>query len=93
MRKNIYGRFSAIFFFFFLSWSATYTMISIWFGQAIHLKGVSIGALFSINSVFSLFLQPLYGYLIDKMGSRKNILVCLSGVVALTGPFFIYIYG
>jgi len=93
MRKNIYGRFSAIFFFFFLSWSATYTMISIWFGQALHLKGVIIGLLFSVNSVFSMVLQPFYGYLIDKLGSRKNVLVGLSVVVALTGPFFVYIYG
>jgi len=90
MRKNIYGRFSAIF--FFLSWSATYTMISIWFGQAMHLSGASIGLLFSINSIFAMCLQPLYGYILDKMGSRKNILICLSGAIALTGPFFIYVY-
>jgi len=92
MRKNIYGRFSAIFFFFFLGWSATYTMVSIWFGQALHLNGASIGLLYSINSVFAMFLQPLYGYILDKLGSRKNILVCLGGILVLTGPFFIYVY-
>lgn len=41
--KKIYIRFSAIMFFFFLSWAASYKMISIWLGQTIHLNGASIG--------------------------------------------------
>lgn len=93
MRKNIYVRFSIIFFLFFLSWSATYTLISIWLGQAIHLSGGEIGTLYSINGIFALILQPLYGYLLDKIGDRKNILVYLSILLVLTAPFFIYIYG
>lgn len=92
MQRNIYIRFSAIFFFFFLSWAASYTLIVIWFGQTIHLNGASIGLLFSINSIFTMFLQPLYGYLLDKFGIRKNILVYLGLMLAFTGPFFIYVY-
>lgn len=91
--KNIYVRFSAILFFFFLSWSVSYKMISIWLGQAIHLNGASIGFLFSINGIFTLVMQPLYGYILDKLGNRKNLLLCLSGVLILTGPFFKFIYG
>lgn len=93
MRKNIYIRFSAIFFFFFLSWSATYTLISIWLGQAIHLSGLEIGTLYSINGIFTLAFQPLYGYLLDKIGDRKNVLVFLSSLLVLTAPFFIFVYG
>ena len=93
MRKNVYIRFSAIFFLFFLSWSASYTLISIWLGQTIHLSGAEIGTLYSVNGIFTLMLQPLYGYLLDKFGDRKNILIYLSILLILTAPFFIYIYG
>ena len=93
MHKNIYIRFSAIFFFFFLSWAVSYTLISIWMGQVLHLSGVQIGLLYSINGIFTLLLQPLYGYFSDRLGMRKNILLFLSGSLVLTGPFFIYIYG
>jgi oligosaccharide:H+ symporter len=91
--KSIYVRFGAILFFFFLSWAASYKMISIWLGQTIHLNGASIGFLFSINGIFTLVMQPLYGYILDKLGNRKNLLVFLSGVLILTGPFFKFIYG
>lgn len=91
--KKIYIRFSAIMFFFFLSWAASYKMIAIWLGQTIHLSGASIGFLFSINGIFTLVMQPLYGYILDKLGSRKNLLLCLSGVLILTGPFFKFVYG
>lgn len=93
MRKNVYIRFSAIFFLFFLSWSASYTLISIWLGQTIHLSGAEIGTLYSVNGIFTLMLQPLYGFLLDKFGDRKNILIYLSILLILTAPFFIYIYG
>ncbi|WP_211321936.1 oligosaccharide MFS transporter [Companilactobacillus musae] len=92
MRKSIYVRFSAIFFGFFLSWAISYTLITIWFSQIIHLSGASIGFLFSVNSVFTMCLQPLYGYLLDKLGARKNILIFLCVMLVLTGPFFMYIY-
>lgn len=93
MHKNIYIRFSAIFFFFFLSWAASYTLISIWMGQVLHLSGVKIGFLYSVNGIFTLLLQPLYGYFLDRLGMRKSILFFLSGILVLMGPFFIYIYG
>ena len=92
MRNQIYIRFSAIFFIFFLGWALTYTMITIWFGQVLHLSGAGIGTLFSINAIFTMTLQFLYGYLLDKFGTRKNILIYLGGVLLLTGPFFIYVY-
>lgn len=93
MRKSIYVRFSAIFFFFFLSWAASCSLITLWLGQIVHLNGADIGLLFSINGVFTLLLQPLYGYISDRFGLQKNILLYLSGILIFTGPFFIYLYG
>lgn len=91
--KSMYVKFGAIMFFFFLSWAASYKMIALWLGQALHLSGASIGFIFSVNGIFTMIMQPLYGYILDKLGSRKNLLLCLSGFLILTGPFFKYVYG
>lgn len=93
MRKNIYVKLSAFFFFFFVSWSACYSLFAIWLGQEIHLNGEATGLIFGINAAFTLLMQPLYGFISDKLGVRKDLLIYLSGILILTGPFFIYIYG
>lgn len=93
MRKNAYVRLSAFFFFFFVSWSACYSLFTIWLGQEIHLNGEATGLIFGINAAFTLLMQPLYGYISDKLGVRKDLLIYLSGILIFTGPFFIYVYG
>ena len=91
--RNMYVRFGAIFFFFFLSWSASCSLVVLWLGQAIHLSSSLVGFVFSINAIFSMVMQPLYGYITDKFGVRKDLLIYLSGLLIFTGPFFIYVYG
>ena len=93
MRKNAYVRLSAFFFFFFVSWSACYSLFTIWLGQEIHLNGEATGLIFGIDAAFTLLMQPLYGYISDKLGVRKDLLIYLSGILIFTGPFFIYVYG
>ncbi|KRK80983.1 MFS transporter [Companilactobacillus nodensis] len=93
MRKQVYFKLSAFFFFFFVSWSACYSLFAIWLGQEIHLNGAATGLIFGINAGFTLVMQPLYGFISDKLGIRKNLLVWLSGILIFTGPFFIYVYG
>lgn len=93
MRKSAYFKLSAFFFFFFVSWSACYSLFAIWLGQEIHLDGEATGIIFGVNAAFTLIMQPLYGFISDKLGVRKDLLVYLSGILIFTGPFFIYVYG
>ncbi|MDZ4992542.1 oligosaccharide MFS transporter [Clostridium perfringens] len=90
--KKMYWKLSGFFFFFFVTWSSCYSLFSIWLGQDIKLNGVDTGIIFSINSIFALIMQPLYGYISDKIGFKKNILVFISTLLIFVGPFFIYIY-
>lgn len=90
--KNIYWKLSAYFFFFFFTWSASYSLFSIWLGQYIHLSGVSTGIIFSVNAIFTLCMQPIYGYISDKIGFKKHILFFISILLVFVGPFFIYVY-
>jgi len=91
--KNLYWKLSAYFFFFFFTWSSSYSLFSNWLGQEIELSGAATGTIFSINAIFALCMQPIYGYVSDKIGLKKNILFFISALLLLVGPFFIYVYG
>ncbi|PAD35819.1 MFS transporter [Terribacillus saccharophilus] len=91
--KKLYWKLSAYFFFFFFTWSASYSLFAIWLGQEINLSGAETGMIFSVNAIFALCIQPLYGYISDKIGLKKNILFFISILLVFTGPFYIYVYG
>lgn len=91
--KILYWKLSAYFFFFFFTWSASYSLFSIWLGQEIKLSGSATGLIFSVNAIFALCMQPIYGYISDKIGLKKNILFFISLLLVFVGPFYIFIYG
>ena len=91
--KVVYLKLSAYFFFFFVTWSASYSLFSIWLGQEINLSGADTGIVFSVNAIFALCMQPLYGYISDKIGLRKSILTFISVLLIFVGPCYIYVYG
>ncbi|MEK5231109.1 MFS transporter [Lysinibacillus sp. FSL K6-0232] len=91
--NNLYWKLSAYFFFFFFTWSSSYSLFSIWLGQEINLSGSATGIIFSANAIFALCMQPLYGYISDKIGLKKNILFFISILLVFVGPFYIFVYG
>lgn len=93
MKNNkLYWKLSSFFFLFFLSIAFILTFFVIWLGQNLNLSGVQIGILFSVNGVFTMIFQPIYGYISDKLGLRKNLLYFISTLVIFSGPFLIFIY-
>jgi len=91
--KSLYWKLSAYFFFFFFTWSSSYSLFSIWLGQEIKLNGSATGLIFSINAIFALCMQPLYGYISDRIGLKKHILFFISCLLVFVGPFYIFVYG
>ncbi|MBD1382848.1 MFS transporter [Metabacillus arenae] len=91
--KGLYMKLSAYFFFFFFTWSSSYSLFSIWLGQEINLNGAQTGIIFSVNAIAALCIQPIYGYISDKIGLKKNILFMISILLIFVGPFYIYVYG
>ncbi|OBA07050.1 galactoside permease [Bacillus subtilis] len=91
--KSLYWKLSAYLFFFFFTWSASYSLFAIWLGQEVKLNGSATGIIFSVNAIFTLCMQPLYGFISDKLGLKKNILFMISILIVFTGPFYIFIYG
>ncbi|OAT22516.1 lactose permease [Proteus myxofaciens ATCC 19692] len=76
-------------FFFFFTWSSSFSLISIWLNQFVGLKGTDTGLIFSAISLVALCAQPLYGFIQDKLGLRKNLLLVIAALLILSGPFFI----
>lgn len=91
--KNLYWKLSAYFFFFFFTWSSSYSLFSIWLGQEMNLNGAETGIIFSVNAIFALCMQPIYGYVSDKIGLKKNILFFISTLLVFVGPFYVFVYG
>jgi OHS family lactose permease-like MFS transporter len=87
-----YWLLSGAFFTFFLCWSFSFSLFPIWLSQRIGLSGEMIGVIFSCNAIAALFVMPCYGYLQDKLGLRKHLLMFIAVMLIAAGPFFIYVY-
>lgn len=80
-RANIhaYLTLSGLLFTFFWTWSSVFSLVSLWLSQKIGLKGTDTGIIFSVISLTAFCAQPLYGFIQDRLGLRKNLLWFLGG--------------
>lgn len=93
MKNLVYWKLSGFCFMFFFSWLVFFAFLPIWFGQKLNLSGIQIGTIYACNAIFTMLFQPCYGYISDKIGMKKYLLYFITLLVALTGPFFVFIYG
>ena len=84
---------SATLFFFFTTWSFWFSLFPIWLSQHLGLDGANTGIIYSLNAVGALCLQPLYGYIQDRLGLKKHLMWFIAALLVFVGPFIIYIYG
>ncbi|EJF89097.1 oligosaccharide MFS transporter [Bartonella tamiae] len=91
--KNRYYRYASGYSgLFFIAWSLWWSLYAIWLKNTIGLTGTQVGMLYSVNQFTSIIVMIAYGILQDKLGLRKNLVWLIGIVIALTGPFLIYIY-
>ena len=86
--KKYYASLSALLFFFFFTWSSAFSVVAIWLKKYVGLEGTDIGIIFSFISIVALCAQPLYGFIQDKLGLRKNLLLLIAALLIASGPFF-----
>lgn len=84
---------SAALFMFFVTWSLSWSLFSIWLTQDIGLSAGRSSLVISANAIGCLVAMPLYGFIQDRLGLRKNLLYWISGLMLLVGPMYIYVYG
>lgn len=83
---------AAFVFFYFASQAMALSLLSIWLTRTLGLSGVEAGTIFSANFFGAMCAQPIYGYISDRMGLRKNVPAAIAVLVGLSGPFFTYVY-
>ncbi|KRN91751.1 oligosaccharide MFS transporter [Pediococcus acidilactici] len=84
---------SVVSFFYLFAWSAAMSFFVIWLGQSEGIGSAQTGILYSANSLMALVMQPIFGFVSDKIGLRKGLLFGILILVLPIGPFFIYLYG
>ncbi|CRG49244.1 MULTISPECIES: MFS transporter [Yersinia pseudotuberculosis complex] len=84
-----YPLLSALLFFFFVSWSSSSSLLSIWLHQEVGLKSTDTGIIFSVLSVSALCAQVCYGFIQDRLGLRKNLLWYITALLILSGPVYL----
>ncbi len=87
--SHSYPLLSALLFFFFVTWSSSGSLLSIWLHQEVGLKAGDTGVIYAVLSVSALCAQICYGFIQDKLGLRKNLLWFLTSLLILSGPAFL----
>jgi OHS family lactose permease-like MFS transporter len=87
--SHSYPLLSALLFFFFVTWSSSGSLLSIWLHQEVGLKAGDTGIIYAVLSVSALFAQVCYGFIQDKLGLRKNLLWYITVLLILSGPAYL----
>jgi MFS transporter, OHS family, lactose permease len=92
-KKVVYATLSGFMFAYFFAQAMSISLLAIWLKNVLHLSGVQTGIVFSANFFTAMCVQPLYGFVSDKVGLNKTVLWGVAGMVLLCGVFFPLVYG
>ncbi|OOF39928.1 MFS transporter [Rodentibacter mrazii] len=92
LKNRNYWIFSAYFLVYFFIMATCYPFLPIWLSDINGLNKTETGLVFSAISFFALCFQPVFGYVSDKLGLKKNLLWIIAIVLLFFAPFFIYIF-
>ena len=89
--KNYYM--SCLFFlFFFVGWGCCYPYLSLWLTETIGISYGDVGLVYSFTAIVAVCVQPLFGFISDKLIYRKNLMWMLALIITLFAPYWIYIF-
>lgn len=89
--KNYYM--SCLFFlFFFIGWGCCYPYLSLWLTETIGVSYTDVGLVYSFTAVIAVCVQPLFGFISDKLVYRKNMMWLLAIIITLFAPYWIYVF-
>ena len=71
---------------FFCSWGIWWSFFQRWL-NSMGLNGAEVGTIYSINSLATLILMFGYGLIQDNLGLKRRLVLVISAIAALVGPF------
>lgn len=78
-------------FLFFCSWGIWWSFFQRWL-NTMGLDGTQVGTIYSINSLATLILMFCYGLIQDNLGLKRRLVLVISAIAALVGPFVQFVY-
>jgi OHS family lactose permease-like MFS transporter len=80
------------FLFFFIGWGCCYPYLSLWLTEKIGISYGEVGLVYSFTAIISVCVQPLFGFISDKLIFRKNLMWMLAVIITLFAPYWIYVF-
>ncbi|AVF34784.1 oligosaccharide MFS transporter [Rahnella sikkimica] len=80
------------FFFFFICWGACYPYLSLWLTDTIGVSYTDVGLVYSFTAIVSVCIQPVFGFISDKLKFRKNLMWMLAIIMVVFAPYWIYVF-
>jgi len=77
---------------FFAGWGIWWSFFQIWLTSKQGFTGAQVGTIYTFGSAVALVLMFFYGYVQDKLGLKKHLLIAMVGGQVLLAPFFTWIY-
>ncbi|CBL05367.1 LacY proton/sugar symporter [Megamonas hypermegale ART12/1] len=72
IKNRNYFALSAVSFLHLFAWSAAMSFFAIWLGQHLGIGATKTGLLYSANALAALCMQPVLGFISDKIGLKKH---------------------
>ncbi len=91
LRRGVFWNYGGLYFFYFAIWQIAFSFLGLWLADG-GMKSGNIGLVNSVMAITALCLQPLYGYLTDRLGLRKYLFAFVVLCAAMIGPFFSFVF-
>ena len=77
---------------YFFAQAMSISLLALWLRSTLKLSGTETGIVISANFIAAMCSQPVYGFVSDRVGTRRNVLWAVAALVALSGLFFTMVY-
>ncbi|WP_454051763.1 oligosaccharide MFS transporter [Cellulomonas sp. Marseille-Q8402] len=91
LKRGVFWNYGGLFFFYFAVWQLAFTFLPLWLAREGMGTG-AIGVVSTVSAITALVLQPIYGYLQDRLGFRKYLFAFVVLCAAGMGPFFVFVF-
>jgi len=91
IKRPVLWNYGGIYFFYFVAWQFIFTFMGLWLDDQ-GMSSTNIGRVSTVMALTALCLQPLYGFLQDRLGFRKPLFAFVVVCAALIGPFFQFVF-
>lgn len=92
LRRLVFWNYGGLYFFYFAIWQLAFTFLPLWLADEGGMNPARIGLVNTVMAITALCLQPLYGYLQDRLGLRKHLFAFVVLCAAMVGPFFTFVF-